>query len=55
MDTRDAVLLRLPPELKASLAESARINRRSLNAEVQVRLERSVLPAPTAFPAEAQR
>lgn len=34
--------LRMPPEMRDALEKSAKVNRRSLNAELLLRLERSL-------------
>jgi hypothetical protein len=39
---RAGILLRLPPALKDAVQKSARVNKRSMNAEIEVAVERHV-------------
>ena len=47
MEVKEPYLLRLPPALKDAMTESARVNRRSLNSEMQIALERYTAPVLT--------
>ena len=48
----DSYKLRLPPELKAQIAESAKTHNRSMNADILLRLQQSFLSDSSVTPLE---
>ena len=46
MDTRDAILLRIPPALHEQVSDLARVNKRSTTREIELAIERHVAPTP---------
>jgi predicted transcriptional regulator len=53
LEQREAMLLRLPPKLKADVSELARVNKRSTTREIELAIEQHIAAAPRS-PVQAE-